>query len=98
MQIGHHHPRISRLLRHLAAAWFSALTLVAAEYRGQVTFGGLPVPGATVIAARDDKKVVTTTDEQGLYSFPDLINGPWSIEIEMLGFAMIRQHVVIAPG
>ncbi|HXR79223.1 MAG TPA: carboxypeptidase regulatory-like domain-containing protein, partial [Bryobacteraceae bacterium] len=72
--------------------------LVAAEYHGQVTFGGLPVPGATVTAARDDKKFVTTTNEQGRYSLTDLTDGHWSIEIKMLGFGAIQQDVVIAPG
>src|SRR6185312_3324672 len=92
------HPKINRVLRHLAAGWFSALILVAAEYHGQVTFGGLPVPGATVTAARDDKKFVTTTNEQGRYSLTDLTDGHWSIEIKMLGFGAIQQDVVIAPG
>jgi hypothetical protein len=92
------HPKINRVLRHLAAGWFSALILVATEYHGQVTFGGLPVPGATVTAARDDKKFVTTTNEQGRYSLADLTDGHWSIEIKMLGFGAIQQDVVIAPG
>lgn len=92
------HLKISILLRHLVVGWCSALILVAAEYHGQVTFSGLPVPGATVTAARDDKKSVTTTDEQGRYSFADLTNGRWSVKIEMLGFATIDREVVIAPG
>ena len=34
------------------------------EHSGQVTFSGLPVPGATVTATSGDKKLTTATDEQ----------------------------------
>src|SRR5271165_57557 len=62
-------------------------TAVAAEYRGVVKSAGLPIPGATVTATLLDKKFVTTTDDQGAYSFPDLSPGAWTITVEMLGFA-----------
>ena len=29
---------------------------LASEYHGQVTFGGLPVPGATITATQGDQK------------------------------------------
>ena len=70
---------------------------VASEYRGQVTFGGLPLPGATVTATQGNQKATATTDRQGLYSFPDLSDGSWTIEVEMLCFLTIKQEVVIAP-
>ena len=70
----------------------------AAEYRGQVTFGGFPVPGATVKATQGSKQFATTTDEQGLYSFPDLTDGAWTIEVEMTGFSTLKQDVVIGPN
>jgi trimeric autotransporter adhesin len=68
-----------------------------ATYRGQVTFGGLPLPGATVTASRDSKKFSTVTNQEGLYSFPDLPGGTWTIEVEMTGFSTIKQNVRIGP-
>lgn len=69
----------------------------ASEYRGQVTFRGFPVPGATVTATQGDKKFVAVTDEQGLFSFPDLADGTWTIEVKMQGFSTIKQEVSAAP-
>ncbi|MGA8026265.1 MAG: TonB-dependent receptor [Bryobacteraceae bacterium] len=77
---------------------FLAVPLVAAsEYHGQVTFNDLAVPGATVTAIQKDKKFVAITDPEGLYSLPDLTDGTWTIEIEMLGFATIKQDVEVTP-
>jgi hypothetical protein len=42
----------------------------ASEYHGQVAFGGLPVPGATVTATQGERKFVAITDQQGIFSFP----------------------------
>jgi hypothetical protein len=70
----------------------------AAEHRGQVTFGGLPVPGATVKATQGGKQFSTTTDQEGLYSFRDLTDGAWTIEVEMTGFAALKQEVAIGPN
>ncbi len=67
-------------------------------YRGQVTFGGLPVPGATVKATQGTRQFSTTTDQEGLYSFPDLTDGAWTIEVEMTGFASLKQEVAIGPN
>ena len=81
------------LVRHVRLALIACLalrSLAAAEYRGQVSFGGLPVPGATVTATQGGKKFVAITDLQGLYSFPDLPPGSVTIEIEMLGFAPVK--------
>jgi len=86
-------------LRLLSAlAWFavSSVTL-ASEYHGQVTLGGLPVPGATVTAQQGAKKSVAVSDTQGLFSFPDLADGSWSIQVDMTGFAPIKQDVTVAP-
>jgi outer membrane receptor protein involved in Fe transport len=79
----------------LAVAAFCASALSASEYRGEVTFNGLPVPGATVTATRAAQNITTTTDTEGLYSFPDLSDGTWSIRIEMLGFAPLEQNVIV---
>lgn len=72
--------------------------LAASEQRGQVTFSGFPVPGATITAAQDGKKFAAITDRQGFYSFPDLTDGIWIIEVDMFGFAKAQQSVTIAPN
>jgi hypothetical protein len=63
---------------------------VFAEKHGQLMFAGVPIPGATVSVTQGDKTFVTITDEMGTYSFPDLTDGPWPIEIEMQGFAKLK--------
>jgi hypothetical protein len=68
----------------------------ASEYHGQVTLGGLPVPGATVSATAGGKTVTTTTDTQGLYSFPGLADGTYTVRVEMTGFAPLTQEVPVA--
>ena len=68
----------------------------AADHRGQVTFSGLPVPGAAVTATRAGASRATVTDDDGRYRFADLADGPWTIEIAMLGFTTTRQEVVVA--
>ncbi len=70
----------------------------ASEYHGQVSFNGLPVPGATVTAIQGSKKLVAITDQQGLYSFPDLADGSWTVQVEMTGFATLKEAATVAPG
>src|SRR5215472_10750438 len=77
---------------------FATSALSASQYYGQVTFKGSPVPGVSVTAAHSDQKLTTVTDTQGLFSFPDLIDGPWTVQVEMLGFATVQQEVVVAPN
>ena len=67
--------RIHTHLGRLLAVWIAVAGLMAAEHHGTVKFGGLPVPGATVTATKGDKKLVTTTDENGRYAFADLSDG-----------------------
>ena len=96
-----HRPTMHRNYRIIvcAVAWLAAVSAaVASEYRGQVTFGGLPVPGVTVKATQGGRQLATTTDQQGLYSFADLADGKWTIEVEMTGFSTIKQEVVIGPN
>src|ERR1019366_6463261 len=81
--------RIHTHLGRLLAVWITATGLVAAEHHGTVKSGGLSVPGATVTASKGDKKLFTTTDENGRYSFADLADGAWTIEGEMLGFGKL---------
>ena len=61
--------------------------LAATEHQGQVTFAGVAVPGAAVIASQGDKQIATSTDADGFYKFGDLTDGVWTIKIEMRGFA-----------
>ncbi len=81
----------------LCLAGFGVGVASALEYHGQVTFGGLPVPGAVVTATHGDQKVVAIADPQGLYSFPNLTEGTWTIEVQSTGFATAKQDVTIAP-
>src|SRR5258707_9802789 len=91
--------RIHNYLRLLFAIALSTVSSVAAasEYHGQVLFGGLPVPGATVTATQADRTFLSITNQDGFYFFPDLSDGSWTIEVEMLGFAAIKQDLVISP-
>jgi hypothetical protein len=67
----------------------------ATELYGQVTFNGLPVPGATVTAVQGDHTLVTTTSPQGVYRFADLGDGAWSLRVEMVGFAPATQEIML---
>ncbi len=71
--------------------------LQVSSYRGQVTFNGLPVPGATVTATRGSKRFSTITDQQGRFSFLDLADGSWTIEVRMTGFSTVMRQVTVAP-
>src|ERR1700739_2036808 len=68
---------------------------VAAQYRGQVSSGGLPIPGATVSVVQGNKEFSTITDRQGRYYFPELTDGTWTIQIQMTGFLGIKQDVIV---
>ena len=76
---------------------FECSVFAASEHHGQITIGGVPVPGVTVTANRADKKIVAVTDPQGAYSFSDLQDGAWTIEVEMLGFAPAMREIIIMP-
>jgi len=85
-----------RLVR--ALVWLAVSGVAAAsEYRGLVTFGGLPVPGATVTATQGGKELTVISDQGGLYTFADLPDGAWKIRIEMQGFSTATADVTIAP-
>jgi hypothetical protein len=70
----------------------------ASEHHGMVKFAGLPVPGATITATMGDKKVVAVSDPQGQYSFPDLADGVWTLQVEMLCFSTLKMEVAVAPN
>jgi trimeric autotransporter adhesin len=69
--------------------------LAGGEHSGQVTFGGLPVPGATVTASAGDKKLVTVTDERGAFELADATAGVWTLRVEMLGFETLTREVTV---
>lgn len=86
------------MARYAILVLLCAASLLAAQQRGQVTFNGVPVPGATVTAIQGNRKVIAITDMQGEYSFPDLPDGMWTIQVEMTGFSTITQDLTIAAG
>jgi trimeric autotransporter adhesin len=90
--------RTHNLLRLFCSlALLAACTLAeASEYRGQVSFNGLPLPGATVTAIQGGNKFIAVTDQNGVYSFADLKDGTWTIEVQKLLFIPIKQDVAIA--
>src|ERR1700723_1333860 len=85
-------------LKFLALVVLCLCSLTAAEHKGQVKFGGLPVPGATVTATQGDRTLTALTDKDGNYLFADLPAGVWNFQIEMLGCAPIKQEVAISAG
>jgi hypothetical protein len=88
--------RVAKISLLCALAWLCAFTSAwAREYHGIVTFGGLPVPGATITATQGAKKFTTVSDQGGLYHFDDLADGPWTIEVEMQCFQTIHAQVTI---
>jgi hypothetical protein len=89
--------RIHLFPRFCAIACLLAATLHAADQRGMVKFGGLPIPGVTVTATQDDKKVSAITEQDGTYSFANLANGIWKVHIEMLCFEPIDREVAVGP-
>ncbi len=72
--------------------------LSAAEYHGQVLFNGLPVPGASVAATKGGTKLTAITDEGGAYSFPDLSDGSWAVEVTITGFSRAAQNVTVTSA
>ena len=85
------------LLLVLVSLCASSVAL-ASEYHGQITFGGLPVPGATITATQGTKKFIATSDQGGIYSFADLPDGPWKLQIEMQLFSTVQADVTIASN
>ncbi len=65
----------------------------AAEHHGRVFFNGAPVPGAVVTATHGTQQLQTVTDGQGIFQFPSLADGEWTIRVAMQGFAMQEQTI-----
>ena len=80
-------------------AWLVCSSLaVASPYRGVVTFGGLPLPGATVTATQGTITKTAVSDTDGTFQFDDLADGKWTIDIQMQTFARVHADVTIAPS
>src|SRR5580700_3449113 len=93
--------RLRILTRCISLTAAALVTVVAAEYHGEVKFAGLPLPGVTVTATQGDKTLTAATDPKGVYSFADLPDGHWSLRVEKLGFAPASQEVTVggdSPG
>lgn len=90
--------KINGYLRLLAAAIVGTIALMASENHGMVTLGGLPVPGVTVTATQGERKMTAVTDGMGTYSFPDLNDGVWTIQVEMSGFTPLKQDITVGPN
>lgn len=82
----------------LAIICVVGLSFAGSRYSGQVTFDGLPVPGATVTAKQGSQKFATVTDGEGFYVFPDLANGTWTVTVEMPGFATASEQIDVEPN
>jgi hypothetical protein len=93
-----HRRRINRLLLCVPVLLCAFGVASASEYHGQITFGGFPVPGATVTATQGTKKFTVVADQGGVYSFADLPDGPWKIEIEMQLFSRLEADVAVTPN
>ncbi|MEP6716616.1 MAG: carboxypeptidase-like regulatory domain-containing protein, partial [Terriglobia bacterium] len=86
------------LLAALILAILAITLLPAAEHRGLVTYGELPLPGATVTASQGEKKVTAVAGEDGIYTFPNLADGVWTLQVEMLCFAPLKQDLTVGPN
>jgi hypothetical protein len=72
--------------------------LFITEHHGQILSNGVPVPGAMVTAVQGDKTFAAVTDQQGLYSIPELVEGSFTIHVEMAGFSTIEQEISGTEG
>ncbi|HET9219712.1 MAG TPA: TonB-dependent receptor [Terriglobia bacterium] len=81
----------------LLALAMAVCSHAASTHRGYVRFGGLPIAGAVIRAMQGDKELRTFTDSQGAYSFSYLMEGSWTFQVEMSGFAPLRRDLTIVP-
>lgn len=88
--------RVRNLVCSVVWLAFSALA-VASPYRGVVTFGELPLPGATVTATQGDKTLSVLSDSSGAFAFDDLADGKWTITVQMQCFEPLHEAVTVAP-
>src|SRR5690348_9306359 len=72
-----------------------AAALFAVTVSGRVTFNTVAVPGATVIATQGARVVSSTTDDDGVFSLPDLDEGAWTLRVEIRGFVRVTRSIVV---
>lgn len=90
-----------RRVRKLCCVFaFLALTslALASPYRGQVTFGGLPLPGATITATQGSATLTAISDADGGFAFDDLADGGWTIDVAMQCFQPVHTQVAISSS
>src|SRR5262245_61805072 len=88
--------RVFPMLTRLLAASLTISGLIASEFRGTIRTNGLPLAGATINATQAGKTITTTSDERGAFSFADLPDGAWTVEVTMLGFAKLQREITVA--
>lgn len=93
-------PRFKSGFYLLCASMWLALSSAAfaSEYRGKVVFRGFPVLGAAVTVIQGTKLSTAITGLNGMYTFADISDGMWKIDIEMQCFTMIHTNVSIVPN
>src|SRR5262245_22232861 len=84
-------------MQYCILAALALVPLYASEHHGIVKFGGLPVPGASVTATQGERRLSTITDPDGVYSFADLADGAWTIQVDMQLFA-VQKREIMAPA
>jgi hypothetical protein len=70
----------------------------ATEHSGRVTLGGVPVPGARIVASQGEHRVTVSTGPDGTYRFMAPVEGVWTIRVEMIGFSTLTKDVAIGGG
>ena len=83
---------MGRAIRFLIPV-FLATAIFGSQHYGYVRSGKKAIPGATVTATMDKYKLVTTTDETGLYLFEIPEKGKWQFQVEMFGFATAHEEM-----
>jgi hypothetical protein len=82
----------------LAAPSFSAAQVSTGQISGRVTDStGAVLPGVVVTATQTQTRLVrtTVTNEQGVYTLPNLPVGPYEVEATLQGFTTFRQANVV---
>ena len=67
-------------------------------HSGHVTFGAVPVPGATVTVSNGEQRLEVTTDGEGWYRVAELAPGVWTVRVEMAGFELVEGDIDVRPG
>jgi len=96
--VSHYKPILQLAFTTAVLCMTGVSVLTASEHRGQVRFGEVPVPSATVQATQGDKTVRVMTDAEGRYALPDVGEGNWTIQVAMPGFETVRREVTITPS